>query len=166
MTSDNAFFGQKTENNVKVKVTWAHSRMRGQSLGLVTAADKIPAIGVLFAVDYDVIVRKPCFQRGTTHVFLKNFRSFLFKFFGQRHGVLILLQPIRIGPCSGGGRSIFRSIPGIFFCLFWRHAFTHAHRKMADFVMFWYVLLLVVASYAPSTIGRKSTYWSIFGVIE
>ena len=88
--------------------------MRGQSSGLVTAADKIPAIGVLFAVDYDVIVRKPCFQRGTTHVFLKNFRSFLFKFFGQRHGVLILLQPIRIGPCSGG-RSIFRSIPGIFF---------------------------------------------------
>ena len=95
--------------------------MRGQSSGLVTAADKIPAIGVLFAVDYDVIVRKPCFQRGTTHVFLKNFRSFLFKFFGQRHGVLILLQPIRIGPCSGG-RSIFRSIPGIFFCLFWRRA--------------------------------------------
>ena len=97
--------------------TTDHSRMRGQSSGLVTAADKIPAIGVLFAVDYDVIIRKPCFQRGTTHVFLKNFRSFLFKFFGQRHGVLILLQPIRIGPCSGG-RSIFRSIPGIFFCLF------------------------------------------------
>ena len=87
--------------------------MRGQSSGLVTAADKILAIGVLFAVDYDVIVRKPCFQRGTTHVFLKNFRSFLFKFFGQRHGVLILLQPIRIGQCSGG-RSIFRSIPGFF----------------------------------------------------
>ena len=102
--------------------------MRGQSLGLVTAADKIPAIGVLFAVDYDVIVRKPCFQRGTTHVFLKNFRSFLFKFFGQRHGVLILLQPIRIGPCSGG-RSIFRSIPGIFFLFVLKARITRMRRK-------------------------------------
>ena len=55
-----------------------HSRMRGQSSGLVTAADKIPAIGVLFAVDYDVIVRKPCFQRGTTLKFLKYFRTLFF----------------------------------------------------------------------------------------
>ena len=90
--------------------------MRGQSWGLVTATDKNLAVGVLFAVDYDVIVRKPCFQRGTTHVFLKNLRTFSFKFFGQHHGVLILLQPIRIGLWSGG-RSIFRSIPG-FFILF------------------------------------------------
>ena len=102
--------------------------MREQSSGLVTAADKIPAIGVLFAVDYDVIVRKPCFQHGTTHVFLKNFRSFLFKLFGQRHGVLILLQPIRIGPCSGG-RSIFRSIPGIFFLFVLKASITRTRRK-------------------------------------
>ena len=106
----------------------SHSRMRGQSSGLVTAADKIPAIGVLFAVDYDVIVRKPCFQRGTTHVFLKNFRSFLFKFFGQCHGVLILLQPIRIGPC-GGGRSIFSSIPGIYFLFVLKACVTRMRRK-------------------------------------
>ena len=124
--------------------------MRGQSSGLVTAADKIPAIGVLFAVDYDVIVRKPCFQRGTTHVFLKNFRSFLFKFFGQCHGVLILLQPIRIGPCSGG-RSIFRSIPGIFFLFVLKARVTRTRRKSG------YVLLLVVvvASYAPSAQGVR-----------
>ena len=115
--------------------------MRGQSSGLVTAADKIPAIGVLFAVDYDVIVRKPCFQRGTTHVFLKNFRSFLFKFFGQRHGVLILLQPIRIGPC-GGGRSIFRSI-SVFLIVCFEGPLLHARvgklgrhqASSADFVL-------------------------------
>ena len=47
--------------------------MRGQSSGLVTAADKNPAIGVLFDVHYDVIVRKGCFQRGSTLKFLKNF---------------------------------------------------------------------------------------------
>ena len=119
------------DNNIRAIKRWnwrvlCHSRMRGQSSGLVTAADKIPAIGVLFAVDYDVIVRKPCFQRGTTHVFLKNFRSFLFKFFGQRHGVLILLQPIRIGPCSGG-RSIFRSISGFFIVCFEGALYTHAY---------------------------------------
>ena len=120
-----------TWNIVKgIFISWQqlHSRMRGQSWGLVTATDKNLAVGVLFAVDYDVIVRKPCFQRGTTHVFLKNFRSFLFKFFGQCHGVLILLQPIRIGPCSGG-RSIFRSIPGIFFLFVLKARVTRTRRK-------------------------------------
>ena len=65
--------------------------MRRQSSALVTAADKNSAIGVLFDVDYDVIVKKPCFQRGSTLNFLKNFRTFSVSTFGQRHGVLILL---------------------------------------------------------------------------
>ena len=80
--------------------------MRGQSSGLVTAADKIPAIGVLFAVDYDVIVRKPCFQRGSTLKFLKNFRTFFCEISVQRHGVIISVQPIRI-QLRRGGKSIF-----------------------------------------------------------
>ena len=90
-------------SDLELKNESKHSRMRRQSSALVTATDKNSAVGVLFAVDYDVIVKKPCFQRGTTHVFLKNFRSFLFKFFGQCHGVLISVQPIRIRR----GKSIF-----------------------------------------------------------
>ena len=47
--------------------------MRGQSSDLVMATNKNSAIGVLFDVDYDVIVKKPCFQQGSTLKFLKNF---------------------------------------------------------------------------------------------
>ena len=47
--------------------------MREQSSGLVTATNENNAIGVLFDIDYDVIVRKGCFQRGSTLNFLKNF---------------------------------------------------------------------------------------------
>ena len=50
-----------------------HSRMRRQSSCLVSATNKNSAIGVLFDVHYDVIVRKYCFQRGSTLKFLKNF---------------------------------------------------------------------------------------------
>ena len=63
--------------------------MMGQSSGLVMAADKISAIGVFFDVDYDVIVKKPCFQRGSTLKFLKNFRTLFFLILEQRHGVII-----------------------------------------------------------------------------
>ena len=73
----------------------SHSRMRRQSSCLVTATNENSAIGVLFDVDYDVIVKKPCFQRGSTLKFLKNFRTFSLLKFGQRHGVIISLQPIR-----------------------------------------------------------------------
>ena len=66
-----------------------HSRMREQSSALVTATNGKAAIGVIFDVDYDFIVKKPCFQRGSTLKFLKNFRTFYFLKFGQRHGVII-----------------------------------------------------------------------------
>ena len=50
--------------------------MRRQSSCLVSATNKNSAFGVLFDVDYDVIVKKPCFQQGSTLKFLKNFRTF------------------------------------------------------------------------------------------
>ena len=50
-------------------------------MSLVTATNKNSAIGVLFDVDYDVIVKKPCFQRGSTLKFLKNFRTLFFSNF-------------------------------------------------------------------------------------
>ena len=52
--------------------------MRRQSSALVTATDKNSAIGVLFDVDHDVIVRKRCFQRGITLKFLKYFKNFFY----------------------------------------------------------------------------------------
>ena len=75
-----------------------HSRMRRQSSCLVTATNKNSAIGVLFDVDYDVIVKKPCFQQGSTLKFLKNFRTLFFLILEQRHGVIISIQPIRKQP--------------------------------------------------------------------
>ena len=65
------------------------------------------AIGVLFDVDYDVIVKKPCFQRGSTLNSLKNFRTFYCEISVQRHGVIISVQPIRIEGREGG-KSIFK----------------------------------------------------------
>ena len=62
----------KNEKNEQFILIY-HSRMRGQSSGLVMAADKNLAIGVLFNIHHDVIVRKGCFQRGSTLKFLKNF---------------------------------------------------------------------------------------------
>ena len=50
-----------------------HCRMRRKSSALVMATNENSAIGVLFDIDYDVIVRKGCFQRGSTLNFLKNF---------------------------------------------------------------------------------------------
>ena len=47
--------------------------MRERSSGLVMAANENSAIGVLFDIHYDVIVRKGCFQRGSTLKFFKNF---------------------------------------------------------------------------------------------
>ena len=47
--------------------------MREQSSGLVTAADKNSAIGILFDVDHDVIVRMLSFQQGNALELLKNF---------------------------------------------------------------------------------------------
>ena len=55
--------------------------MRETSSALVTATHGNAAIGVLFDVDYDFIVRKPCFQRGTTLKFLKYFRTLFFSKF-------------------------------------------------------------------------------------
>ena len=55
--------------------------MRRQSSCLVSATNKNSAIGVLFDVDYDVIVKKPCFQRGSTLKFLKNFRTLFLSYF-------------------------------------------------------------------------------------
>ena len=59
-----------------------HSRMRRQSSALVTTADKNSAIGALFDVDHDVIVRKCCFQRSNTLKFQKNFKNFICSNFG------------------------------------------------------------------------------------
>ena len=42
------------------------------------AANQTSGIGVLFDVDYDVIVRNGCFQRGTTLKFLKYFKNFFY----------------------------------------------------------------------------------------
>ena len=72
-----------------------HSRMRRQSSALVMIADKNLAIGVLFDVDHDVIVRKRCFQRSNTLKFQKTSRTFSVLILGQCHGVLISVKPIR-----------------------------------------------------------------------
>ena len=56
--------------------------MRRQSSCLVTATNKNSAIGVLFDVDHDVIVRKCCFQRHNTLKFQKNFKNFFCYNFG------------------------------------------------------------------------------------
>ena len=77
---------------------------------MVTTADKNSAIGVLFDVDYDVIVRKRCFQRHNTLKFQKNFKNFFVLILRQRHGVIISVQPIR-KVLRSGGRSLL-------FCLF------------------------------------------------
>ena len=45
---------------------------------MVMAANQTSAIDVLFAIDYDVIVRNGCFQRGTTLKFLKYFKNFFY----------------------------------------------------------------------------------------
>ena len=71
--------------------------MRRQSSALVMTADKNSAIGVLFDVDHDVIVRKRCFQRSNTLKFQKTSRTFSVLILGQCHGVIILVQPIRKG---------------------------------------------------------------------
>ena len=71
--------------------------MRRQSSALVTTDDKNSAIGVLFDVDHDVIVRKLCFQRHNTLKFQKNCKNFFVLILGQRHGVMISVQPIRKG---------------------------------------------------------------------
>ena len=73
------------------------------------AANQTSAIGVLFDVDYDVILRNGCFQRGTTLKFLKYFRTFFVSILGQRHGVIIPVKPIRMQPQSGG-KSIFAGL--------------------------------------------------------
>ena len=66
------------------------------------ASDKNPSIGVFLHVDYDFIVRILTFRHGTAIEFLKNLRTFLFLIFGQRHGVIILFEPIRNGLSNGG----------------------------------------------------------------
>ena len=73
----------------KKKIQYIHCRMRSPSSALVMAANQTSAIGVLFDVDYDVIVRNGCFQRGTTLKFLKNLWTFFLLILGQRHWVLI-----------------------------------------------------------------------------
>ena len=89
------------------------------------AANQTSAIGVLFDVDYDVIVRNGCFQRGTTLKFLKYFRTFFVSILGQSHGVLILFEPIKNGLRN---LFLFWSVAvnpwgkSLFFCLFWRRA--------------------------------------------
>ena len=80
--------------------------MRSPSSALVMAANQTSGIGVLFDVDYDVIVRNGCFQRGTTLKFLKYFRTFFVSILGQCHGVIIRIKPIRMQSRSGG-KSIF-----------------------------------------------------------
>ena len=72
--------------------------MRRKSSALVTATNNNSAIGVLFYIDYDVIVRKGCFQRGSTLNFLKNFRTFSVSILGQCHGVIISVKPISKRP--------------------------------------------------------------------
>ena len=72
-----------------MKKVLLHSRIRGQSSGLVTATHKNSATGVIFDVEYNFIVRKPCFQRGSTLKFLKNFRTLFFLILEQGHGVII-----------------------------------------------------------------------------
>ena len=74
---------------------------------MVTATNKNSAIGVLFDVDYDVIVKKPCFQRGSTLKFLKNFRTFFCEISVQRHGVMISIQPIRKGLAFGAYSNVY-----------------------------------------------------------
>ena len=85
---------------------YLHSRMKETSSTLVTASDKNSSIGVFFHIDYDFIVRILTFRHGTAIKFLKNLRTFLFLIFGQRHGVIISVQPIRI-QLRSGGKSIF-----------------------------------------------------------
>ena len=91
--------------------------MRRQSSALVTAANKTSAIGVLFDVDYDVIVKKPCFQRGSTLKFLKNFRTLFFSNFRATpwsdNFSLNCLNQSETGP-SSGGKSIFLHVYTIF----------------------------------------------------
>ena len=113
---DSVFHG-----DLKLKHVLLHSRMREQSSALVTATNNNSAIGVLFYIDYDVIVRKGCFQRGSTLNFLKNFRTFSVSILGQCHGVIISVKPISKRP---RWREIYFPLYSwiSFFCLFWRRA--------------------------------------------
>ena len=74
---------------------------------MVTATDKNSAIGLLFDVDYEVIVKKPCFQRGSTLKILKNFRTFFGEISEQRHGVMISILPIRKGLAFGAYSNVY-----------------------------------------------------------
>ena len=87
-----------------------HCRMRGRSWALITATYRSLAIDVLFGLQSNGNIRILSFQRGTTLKFHKNFRTFLFKFLGQSHGVIISVQPIK-KHSRNGGRSLS-------FCLF------------------------------------------------
>ena len=84
---------------------------------MVTATNKSSAIGVLFDVDYDVIVKKPCFQRGSTLKFQKNFKNFFCSNFRATpwsdNFSLNCLNQSETGP-SSGGKSIFTRLHNIF----------------------------------------------------
>lgn len=102
--------------------------MRRQSSGLVTAADKNSDIGVLFDVDFDFIVRKGCFQQGSTLNFskkLQNFFCFNFKATPWSNN---------ISSTNGTERTeIFFFVCLLlldwpFFCMFWRPVFLYTCR--------------------------------------
>ena len=79
-----------------------HSRMREPSSALVTATHGNAVMGVIFDVDYDFIVRNRCFRHGNALRFLKKFCTFFLLNFGQSHGVMISVQPIKKQLRSGG----------------------------------------------------------------
>ena len=98
--------------------------MRSPSSALVMAANQTSGIGVLFDVDYDVIVRNGCFQRGTTLKFLKYFKNFFYYNFWATPWSNDFLSTNKkwfeqssFG-LNSGGRSFFSFIFLEFFCLF------------------------------------------------
>ena len=93
-----------------------HCRMRSPSSALVMAANQTSAIGVLFDVDYDFIVRNGCFQRGTTLKFLKYFKNFFYYNFWATPWSNDFLSTNKNGfqdllfILNSGGKSISKSI--------------------------------------------------------
>ena len=69
--------------------------MRGPSSALVTTANQNSAINVLFDAQSIGNVRILSFHQGSTLKSIKNFRTFSLLNFGQCHGVILSLQPIR-----------------------------------------------------------------------
>ena len=144
--------------------------MRSPSSALVMAANQTSAIGVLFDVDYDVIVRNGCFQQGTTLKFLKYFRTFFVSILGQRHGVIIPVKPIR--NCFEEWREI---LANLFFCLFVLKARVGNHNWRRE-PLFLYVLKACVwnirllftcrLSNPRVDVSRPSKHWLLWLVVE